>query len=193
MTDTKKSRRRGRPRRFDEAEALQIAERLFHDRGYDGVGVAELGAAMGIGAPSLYAAFGSKAGLFERALAVYDEQYGGFLAEILSRDGPVAEILPLYLEEAARFYARPGEPCGCMVLSGTWNSADPEAVAMTARLKQAGRDRIRDRIAQERPQDADRLADFTVSLMAGLSALSREGVPQDRLVAAARVAAPAYA
>lgn len=193
MSDTKKSRGRGRPRRFDEEAAVETAERLFHDRGYDGVGVAELGSAMGIGAPSLYAAFGSKVGLFERALAVYEQQNGGILAEILQREGPVADLLPLFLEEAARFFSRPGEPCGCMVLSGTWNSGDAEAVALTAQLKEAGRERIRDRIARERPQDAERLADFTVSVMSGLSAMAREGVERDRLLAAARAAAPAYA
>ncbi|SDG01108.1 MULTISPECIES: TetR/AcrR family transcriptional regulator [Thalassobaculum] len=193
MNDTKKIRGRGRPRRFNESDAIEAAETLFHERGYDGVGVAELGAAMGIAPPSLYAAFGSKLGLFERALLAYEAQNGGILAEFLNREGPVAEVLPFFLEEAARFYSRPGAPCGCMVLSGTWNSADAEAVALTARLKQAGRDRIRDRIALERPQDAERLADFTVSLMAGLSALARDGVAQERLVAAARAAAPVYA
>jgi TetR/AcrR family transcriptional repressor for divergent bdcA len=193
VTDTKKSNGRGRPRRFDEAAAVQTAETLFHQRGYDGVGVAELGAAIGIGAPSLYAAFGSKLGLFERAVSAYEDEYGGILAEVLQREGPVADVLPLYLEEAARFFSRPGEPCGCMVLSGTWNSGDTEAVALTARLKRAGRERIRDRIARERPQDAERLADFTISVMSGLSAMAREGVERERLLAAARAAAPAYA
>lgn len=192
LIDAKKFRGRGRPRRFSEIDATEAAERLFHERGYDGVGVAELGAAMGIGAPSLYAAFGSKLGLFERALLAYEARHVLFLTEILNREGPVAELLPFFVEAAARFYSRPGEPCGCMVLSGTWNSADADAVALTARLKQAGRDRIRDRVARERPQDAERLADFTISLLAGLSALARDGAEQERLVVAARSAATAY-
>jgi TetR/AcrR family transcriptional repressor for divergent bdcA len=171
---------------------VQTAEKLFHERGYDTVGVAELGTAIGIGAPSLYAAFGSKLGLFERAVAAYEDQYGGILAEFLTREGPVAALMPDFLEAAARFYTREGEPCGCMVLSGTWNSADPEAIAVTARRRQAGWERIRDRIARERPDEAARLADFTVALMTGLSALARDGMERDRLIAVARAAAPAY-
>lgn len=172
---------------------METAERLFHARGYDGVGVAELGAAIGIGAPSLYAAFGSKLGLFEQALAAYERENGGILIDALDREGPVAEILPAYLEAAARFFSRPGEPCGCLVLSGTWNCVDPEASALTARLKQAGRERVRERIAQERPEDAERLADLTLSVMSGLSAMARDGVSRERLVAAARAVAAAYA
>lgn len=172
---------------------MDTAEKLFHERGYDGVGVAELGAAIGIAAPSLYAAFGSKLGLFERAVAAYEARYGCILAAFLEREEPVAALMPTYLEEAARFYTRPGQPCGCMVMSGTWNSADSEAVAVTTRRLQAGRDKIRDRIARERPDDADRLADFTLVVMAGLSAMARQGIGQERLIAAARAAAVVYA
>ncbi|WPZ32604.1 helix-turn-helix domain-containing protein [Thalassobaculum sp. OXR-137] len=172
---------------------METAEKLFHTRGYDSVGVAELGEAIGIAAPSLYAAFGSKLGLFERAVAAYEARYGRILAEFLERNAPVGDLMPAYLEEAARFYTRPGQPCGCMVLSGTWNSADAEAIAVTARRLQAGRDRIRDRIARERPDDAERLADYTLVVMAGLSAMARQGIGQDRLIAAVRAAAAVYA
>ena len=73
MAATKISGSRGRPRSFDLDQAIDIAMKLFHARGYDAVGVAELVAALGIKPPSFYAAFGSKAGLLERAL----ERYAG--------------------------------------------------------------------------------------------------------------------
>ena len=54
------TRGRGRPRSFDRNAALFKALELFWKRGYEPVSVAELCTAMGINAPSLYAAFGSK-------------------------------------------------------------------------------------------------------------------------------------
>lgn len=191
MNDTKKSR--GRPRRFDEGAAVGTAERLFHERGYDGVGVAELGAAIGIGAPSLYAAFGSKLGLFERVLDVYARDSGAFLTAAIQRDGPVANVLPALLIDAVENYTRPGQPRGCMVMSGTMNCTVPEAAAISQERQEMSRDMIRQRIARERPRDADRLADLTMVLLAGLSALARDGVDRERLLAVAAGAAAAYA
>ncbi len=40
---------------------------------------------LGIGAPSLYSAFGSKQQLFTDAIRVYDRQYGGFIEAALDR------------------------------------------------------------------------------------------------------------
>ena len=71
MNATKISKPRGRPRSFDTDEAIDTAMKLFHGRGYDAVGVAELGEKLGITPPSFYAAFGSKAGLLERTLKRY--------------------------------------------------------------------------------------------------------------------------
>jgi AcrR family transcriptional regulator len=64
---------RGRPRSFDRDAALAAAMQVFWRRGYDGASMAELTGEMGINAPSLYAAFGSKEGLFQEALRLYLE------------------------------------------------------------------------------------------------------------------------
>src|SRR5690242_7796928 len=72
---------RGRPRTFDMGAAVDKAMGLFHGRGYDGVGVAELGAALGVSPPSLYAAFGSKMGLFRQAVARYIAGPGNVFAQ----------------------------------------------------------------------------------------------------------------
>ena len=60
--------RRGRPRLFDRDLAVELAADLFRKRGYEGVSITDLTDAIGIGRPSLYAAFGSKAALFEEVL-----------------------------------------------------------------------------------------------------------------------------
>ena len=58
----------GRPRSFDEASAVAAATTVFCERGYDGTSVDDLVRALGIHRGSLYQAFGSKRGLWLRAL-----------------------------------------------------------------------------------------------------------------------------
>src|SRR5260370_41719621 len=71
------TRPRGRPRSFDEREALQKAIRVFWAKGYDAVTIDDLVAGMGVVRPSLYAIFGDKAALFMRSLRAYAEGLGG--------------------------------------------------------------------------------------------------------------------
>ena len=58
----------GRPRAFDTEQALEQAMKVFWRLGYEGASLSELTRAMGINSPSLYAAFGSKEGLFKAVL-----------------------------------------------------------------------------------------------------------------------------
>jgi len=51
---TKIQRKRGRPSAFDRNIAIDVALELFWQKGYEGVGVAELGEAIEINPPSLY-------------------------------------------------------------------------------------------------------------------------------------------
>ena len=58
----------GRPRRFDEAAVVAAAVGLFADRAYDGLSVDDLVTSLGVHRNSLYQTFGSKRGLYLRAL-----------------------------------------------------------------------------------------------------------------------------
>ncbi|MBB5874426.1 TetR/AcrR family transcriptional repressor of nem operon [Allocatelliglobosispora scoriae] len=58
----------GRPRAFDEGEAIRAAASLFADRAYDGVSVDDLVVHLGVHRNSLYKVFGSKRGLYLAAL-----------------------------------------------------------------------------------------------------------------------------
>ena len=58
----------GRPRSFDEASGVAAATQVFCERGYDGTSVDDLVHALGVHRGSLYQAFGSKRGLWLRAL-----------------------------------------------------------------------------------------------------------------------------
>lgn len=180
-------RGRGRPRRFDPDEAVATAQRLFHARGYDAVSVAELTHALGINPPSFYAAFGSKAGLYARILDRYAETGAVPLEHLLRPDRPVAASLAAVLLEAARRYAADPDAAGCLVLEGT-RCNDLEARAASRAFHVAAEDVIRGYIVERHPREADRLADFVCTTMAGLSASARHGHGLDRLLATAELA-----
>jgi len=183
-------RSRGRPRRFDADEAIAIAQQLFHERGYDAVSVADLTKMLGINPPSFYAAFGSKAGLYQRVLDRYADTGAVPLQQILSAERPLAESLAQVLEQAAHRYAADPDATGCLVLQGT-HCTDPQARQAACGFHVAAQDEIRRFIAAQYPKEADRLADFVSTTMAGLSASARHGQSLERLLATARLAGEA--
>ncbi|THV23039.1 TetR/AcrR family transcriptional regulator [Peteryoungia ipomoeae] len=192
MNDTKNVSARGRPRRFDPEQGVAVAQSLFHARGYDAVGVADITAALGINPPSFYAAFGSKMGLYGRVLDRYAETGAIPLADLLRSDRPVAECLGALLEEAARRYASNPETTGCLVVEGI-RSDDPDARAAACGFQQGAEAVIRAFIAERTPNKAGELTDFISATMSGMSAKARTGLPLDRLMAIARMATHALA
>jgi TetR/AcrR family transcriptional repressor for divergent bdcA len=187
MPDTQKPRSRGRPRRFDRDDAVKTAQHLFHARGYDSVSVADVTDALGINPPSFYAAFGNKAGLYNRVLDRWSENGAIPLASLLRPDRPVAECLAAGLEEAARHYAADPDARGCLVLEGT-RSNDAEARATALAHNRAAEAMIRDYIAARHPAEAERVADFVSTTMSGLSAKARNGHSLEQLLSTARLA-----
>lgn len=192
MATTNNLPARGRPRRFDPDEAVVTAQRLFHEKGYDALSVADLTKALGINPPSFYAAFGSKAGLYARILDRYAENNAIPLARILAADRPLAASLTEVLAQAARFYASDATATGCMVLEGTrCNDADAREAA--TRFHTAALAVIREGIAARYPHEADALTDFMATTMAGMSASARHGQSLEQLLATARLAGLALA
>ncbi|MES2898323.1 MAG: TetR/AcrR family transcriptional regulator [Pseudomonadota bacterium] len=178
---------RGRPRKFDPDEALATAQRLFHEKGYDALSVADLTKALGINPPSFYAAFGSKAGLYARILDRYAASGAIPLKQIFGADRPMGEALAEVLEVAAQYYAADACATGCMVLEGT-RCNDPEAREAALGFHIAAQELIRNAIAERHPHEAAALADFVCTTMAGLSASARHGQSLERLLATARLA-----
>jgi AcrR family transcriptional regulator len=56
--------RRRTPRAVRERQMLEVASRIFSERGYERVSMDEIAAALGLTKPMLYSYFGSKEGLF---------------------------------------------------------------------------------------------------------------------------------
>ncbi|WIA58306.1 TetR/AcrR family transcriptional regulator [Sphingobium sp. WTD-1] len=186
MTIKEKTKSRGRPRSFDEDAALSAAQALFHQHGYDGVGVAALAQAMGINPPSLYAAFGDKAALFDRVLARYARDALP-VDDILVPGTPPAAALTELLRTAARIYAANPAAPGCMVLEAA-RGADMTAAAQARCWKDRSVDRVRDYLAPDHPEQALPVADYMVAVMSGLSSDARDGKAVERLLAIADMA-----
>jgi len=156
------------------------------------VSVADLTRALGINPPSFYAAFGSKAALYARILDRYAITGAIPLARIFAPGRPLANALTAVLVEAARHYAADATATGCLVLEGT-RCEDPDARELACGYHVAAQQLIRARITERDPLQADRLADFVCTTMAGLSASARHGQGLERLLATAQMAGTAIA
>jgi len=182
----------GRPREFDRAQALEKARDLFWTRGYEGVSMADLVAALGIASARIYAAFGSKEQLFREAVELYKSGEGGFAVHALAARLNVRDALVRMLEEAVLLYTRSGQPQGCMVVTAATNTSAENAgiadwLAQHRRARtQSLIERLRDAQAKgELREDADvqALGDYYAALLHGLSVQARDGIAAARLLA----------
>ena len=110
------ARPRGRPRSFDEADALKKAIQVFWSKGYDGVTIDDLVAGMGVGRPSLYAVFGDKRAIFLRALRAYAEVKGARAAKALLAPHSIRSSLAGFLRSAVESATEEGSAPGCLLV-----------------------------------------------------------------------------
>ena len=184
---TKPAARQRRPA-FDREHGVAVAQALFHARGYDAVGVAELTGALGIVPPSLYAAYGSKLALFERALVSYVTTDALPLEHVLASGKPPAEVLTALFVAAARHYTRDPVRRGCMVTEAM-RADDQQAAAVATALAQEGSDAIRDYIARYAAAgDVARITDYVLLTLRGISSYACLGYGGDKLIGCAGIA-----
>ncbi|WP_420031613.1 TetR/AcrR family transcriptional regulator [Streptomyces sp. cg28] len=126
-----------RPRGFDTGLAVERAVGLFRRQGYHATPMPQLTARLHIGSGSLYAAFGSKEGLYARALDHYCVDLVRHLAEHLRADADIrVTVRELLLALAASDLADPERGC-LLVNAATERAGHPATVervraAMTA-------------------------------------------------------------
>jgi AcrR family transcriptional regulator len=192
------ARSRGRPREFDREAALAQATRVFWAKGYEAASISDLTKAMGIGSPSLYAAFGSKEALYAEALQHYGECYEPlFWSNFHSAATAREAMMSLLLDSAAAMSGcRADIPNGCMVALSSVGSEGHEQLGELVRSARAvGLKRIKARLEQavvdgEVPPSVDlhALARFVQTVQSGMSILARDGASRAELEDVAKVA-----
>ncbi|MCX5423534.1 TetR/AcrR family transcriptional regulator [Streptomyces sp. NBC_00078] len=189
------SKPRGRPRSFDRETALEKAVMAFWEHGYEATSVSDLTRVMGIGAPSLYAAFGDKRALFEEVVTSYGTRYGSFGDRALAEEPTARAAVERMLREAAAEYTAPGRPHGCLVIHAATNCTTPEVEVSLRDRRNANiaafQSRIKDGVAAgEMPAgtDAAALARHTGAVIQGMSQQARDGASREQLEALAEIA-----
>ena len=184
---------RGRPRAFDEEQALDAALAVFWRNGYQGASLAELTHAMDISKPSLYAAFGNKEQLYLSALERYREQQLIKHAERLAAEPDLKSAMRAFLRSVATMLTAPELPGGCMVVTSAVacdTAALPQRVvaAIGTTVNQSAFGPLKDRLQKELQRrnlpvgtPVEQLADFFTTIMTGMAVMAKVGATQERL------------
>ncbi|MFG2915646.1 TetR/AcrR family transcriptional regulator [Kitasatospora sp. NPDC048298] len=179
----------GRPRSYDPERALDAAMTAFWTRGYEGTAMSDLTAAMGMSAPSIYAAFGDKEALFRKVVEHYMAGPGSYLGTALGQ--PTAAVLAqTFLHSAVEAVAGDRTPHGCLVVQSALavNPRSAEVRDYLTGLREAGVTNLAERLrgfsgSDGLPPGADAtaLARLLVAIAQGLAVQAASGVPREAL------------
>ena len=187
-----KTKTRQRRAAFDREQGVEIAQALFHARGYDAVSIAELTQALEIVPPSLYAAYGSKLALFERVLHRYIATNALPLEALLAEEGEPSDVLTNLFVAAARQYTNDPVLRGCMVTEAM-RADDRDAAALASSLAAKGSEAVRTYVAKHAsPDKVDSITDYVLLTLRGLSSYACLGHSQEKLVGCSKVAGSAF-
>jgi AcrR family transcriptional regulator len=186
----------GRPRTFDTDAALENAMQVFWRKGYEGTSLSDLTAAMGINPPSLYAAFGSKDGLFRKAMDRYEAGPGGYTPKALL--APTArEVAEQLLAGAVALHGTARNPRGCLGVQGALACGE---AASGVQQDQSARRIVAERLVRQRferakaegdlPDDASPadLARYLRAVICGMAVQSADGATRKELQKTAEMA-----
>ncbi|MEZ7907740.1 MAG: TetR/AcrR family transcriptional regulator [Pseudomonadales bacterium] len=158
---------RGRPRQFDEDEALTGAMLLFWEKGLSATSLDDLAIAMNMNRPSIYNAFGNKDAIYRKSLARFCGQLDKGMQETLDASTSVDIGLNAFFEQAIEVYCGSNPQMGCLMIC----TAPSEAVSNP----EVGKD-LRDLISRldvglsQRLARAQRNGEISVDLQPKLTA-----------------------
>ena len=185
----------GRPREFDVDKALERAMELFWRQGYEGTSLADLTRELGLTRPSLYAAFGSKEGLFLKALDLYEAR-AGYRQAALTAPTAAAYARAL-LEGAADLHGDKRNPPGCLGVQGALACA-PHSDSIRKELirrRKIGESNILDRLKRAKAEgdllpeaDPADLARYLSIVIYGMTIQAAGGATRKELRGAADLA-----
>ncbi|WP_353070497.1 TetR/AcrR family transcriptional regulator (plasmid) [Tunturibacter empetritectus] len=190
------SNKLGRPAAFDKEAALDVAMRLFWERGYEGTSMADLSHAMGIHPSSIYAAFGDKQALFALAAKRYIEVPGQYMVRALAE--PTFEtFIQAVFYNTVDFLGGKEYPASCFTLTGSLScGVDTEpakALMLDIRLRNEAvlkRRLLKARRAGEfsKEENVDDYTRYLSSLLSGLAVQAANGSTRAQLKRTAELA-----
>lgn len=182
---------------FQREAAILTAARLFWRYGYSGTSTRALTTALGLSTSSLYAAFGSKAGLFEATVHAYVERYHTIYVEAVSQTN-ITDVIETLLTRSVEEFTQPSETHpGCItssaVMSDSAETLDSRSYIDAS--QSADEESLKDRfiLAHKQGQfssEANAIALFELvqCTLQGLSVMTNRGADQQRLLSTVRVA-----
>lgn len=180
----------GRPRTFDRDEALKKAMLVFWEKGYEGTTMADLIAAIGMKAPSVYAAFGNKDALFREVVEFYKNKVEQGPLRVLNETTPILNALESSLKENVAMFTGP-EATSCLIMGGAINCAPEhyEHVEHLRNLRSLYKEALKARFdrAIEDGQliegaNASALAEFYFTFIHGLALRAKDGSAKEELL-----------
>jgi len=187
---------RGRPKVFDREAALDKAMTLFWQHGYEATSLSDLVEATGAKAPTLYAEFTNKEGLFRAVLDRYIARFAAqHEAQLLCEDKPVAQALEDYFTAVATCFTSKETPGGCFLINTSATlAASSHAIAETLKTRHAQQERLLQQFLELRQQrgeipratNTQDVAEFLSSVLQGMSISAREGAGCDKLLQVVR-------
>jgi AcrR family transcriptional regulator len=190
----------GRPRGFDVDKALCVALEVFLEKGYEGAHLGDLTHAMGLNPPSLYAAFGSKEGLFRQVLSRYLDERDSLLSDALAAPTAYEAVERLMLGSVERQTPEDRAP-GCLLVHGALacaDQADPIRNELS-RCRRTGELALAERLsrakaAAELPDNADpdRLARYVYAVLNGMAVQAAGGASRAELLGTAALTLKAW-
>lgn len=106
----------GRPKTFDERDALKAAMDLFWRRGYASTSLDDLLSAMSLSKSSFYAEFKSKEALYRACLKGYQQMIVCHLHQVRARSTSLRNFLDAIFQEAVED-GTSGAPKGCLIVN----------------------------------------------------------------------------
>lgn len=182
---------RGRPRKSDPDDVLGKALELFWKNGYAGTSMNDVSAYTGMAKPGLYATFGNKDALYQKALLKYLKSYGDEAGAVFVSSQDVISGAVRTLLLAGLRLSEDGVPHhGCFLLNTVIETTGPETEVgqLSRKLMAERRVMLEAKLAQAQQAgeldpaaDPSDLASYVSGLMMGLAAMISEGADRPEI------------
>ena len=181
---------KGRPRSFDEDQAIDAAMRVFWEKSFEGTAMTDLTDATGLSRSSIHAAFGSKEGLFLKAVERYKSGQMKHIPKALA-EPTLRRAIEALFRGMVNSLSIPGNPKGCLSIHGALAcGTDGELVThVMAKWRRSNENRIKERIQQAqregelgRDVNAADYARYIATIMIGIGIQAVNGAGRAELI-----------